>query len=307
MTAVTGAALTGLVLPGGGSRGSWQAGVLLYMGETNRLPTGANVVTCTSVGGINGTGIGMFPPEQFGEAARFVEHLWRTRVRHTSDIWRLRFPMGLPGLWHPSIGLNDALAALLEDVVDLDAVATSGVELRYTAVDLETGTLKLYDQHALAEHGLKPVLATSSFPDAFPPVEIGKRYETDGGVVEIAPLSAALKAGCTAVTVLPTHDPDQLEFVPRETFQTFPGALAVARRVISIQSHDVLRNDLRMCRQVNDWLDKGWLDPACGQRHVDLDVIAPSKQLGNSLDFSGELMDRQLDQGYEDARRYYER
>jgi predicted acylesterase/phospholipase RssA len=182
----------------------------------------------------------------------------------------------------------------------------SGVELRFTAVDLETGTLKIYDQADLALHGLKPVLATSSFPCFFPPVEIEDRYETDGGVTEIAPLASVIDAGCDHILVLPTRDPYQMEPVDRERFQRFPGDLALAKRVIDIQSHDVLRNDLRVCHQVNHWLDKGWLSPETGRRRIELDVIYPSKPLGDSLDFTGSIMDRQIDQGYEDARSHYE-
>jgi NTE family protein len=294
--------MIGLVLSGGGSRGSWQAGALLYLGENNVLPGGVDYLSCTSVGGINGTGISSFPRSEFKKATQHVADLWRTKVTKTSDIWMLRFPVGIPALWKPSIGTNWPLKKLLEDVVDLQDVGKNG-ELRLTAVDLESGELKLYTEHDVAIHGLKPILATSSFPGVFPPEEIDGRFETDGGVRDVAPLGAAIKSGCKQIIVLPTQDPNVMDRVPRSKLKN---ALQVGKRVIDIMSHEVLQNDIRTCKKINSWLRAGWLPPESGMQHVELAVIYPSSPLADSLDFSGDVMKRQIDQGYEDARKHFE-
>jgi NTE family protein len=296
-----GDAVYGLVLPGGGSKGSWQAGAILYMAKHDVLPHGPDWLGCTSVGAVNGVGIASYSKSEFKEAAAEVVRLWREKVTKTSDIWLPRFPLGLPALWKPSYGDNWPLEALLKEVVDPGNVGKD-IKIRFTAVDLESGELKEYDEGDMAVHGMKPVLASSSFPGVFPPVEIDDRYETDGGVRDIAPLGSAIKAGCTHITVLALGNHKDLERVDRAELQN---TLAVGKRVIDIMSHEILENDIKACLKINRWLRKGWLSEESGLREVELDLLSPSKPLGNSLDFSGELMTAQIDQGYEDAKRYY--
>jgi NTE family protein len=310
--------MRGLVLPGGGSRGSWQAGALLYMGESGRFDDGFQFGSGTSVGAINISGVGMFPPEKFPEAAAFIAKMWREDIQKTSDVWSLRFPVGVPALWKPSVGTATALDAFLEKHVDIAAIQKSGVQIRYTAADVETGELVIYSGEDLLEHGVKPIAASASYPMAFPPVEIQQYWLTDGGVRETAPLSAAIKAGCDEIVVIPTRDP---HIVERRSRSEINNALEFGQRCLSIQFHEVLQNDLKACRQHNHWsklpevlrargVPEETIEAVCAElkprKHIDLTVIYPSKPLGTSLDFSGDLMKKQLEQGYEDARSLFE-
>lgn len=310
--------MRGLVLPGGGSRGSWQAGVLLYMGESGRYQGGFPFCSGTSVGGINQSGVGMFAPEEFPEATKFIAKLWREEMNKTSDVWSLRFPVGVPGLWNPSVGTASALDTFLEKHVDFEAIQKSGVQLRYPAVDVETGELIVYSEKDLVEHGIKPIAASASYPMAFPPVEIGSRWLTDGGVRETAPLGEAIAAGCTELVVLPTRDPNKVDFKKRTEMGN---VLEFGLRCLSIQFHEVLQNDIKACRRHNKWaklpevmrekgLPEEQIEAICAEmkprKHIDLTVIYPSKPLGTSLDFSGDMMKRQVDQGYEDAQKHFE-
>jgi NTE family protein len=253
------------------------------------------------VGGINGIGVGSYPKARFKEAAAYVVQLWKERVTKSSDIWVMRQPLGLPALWNPSFGTNRPLKKLLRDVVSIPDVGQD-VQLRFTAVDLLTGELKLYSEVDLALHGLKPIFATSSFPAVFPPEEIEERFETDGGVRDVAPLGTAIKAGCTRLVALPTQNPEAMKKLSKEKLSN---TLQVGKRVIDIMSHEVLQNDIKTCEKINRWVASGWLSPASGMKRVDLDVIYPSKPLGDSLDFSGDMMKRQIEQGYEDARKHF--
>lgn len=309
--------MRGLVLPGGGSRGSWQAGVLLYLGESGQFNDGFQFGSGTSVGAINITGVGMFPPSQFSDAAAFVAKMWREGIQKTSDVWGLRFPVGIPALWQPSVGTAKALDAFLEKHVNIEAIQKSGVQLRYLAVDVESGELIAYSEKDLLEHGIKPIAASASYPMAFPPVEIQHHWLTDGGVRETAPLRAAIKAGCDKIVVVPTRDPHVVDRKPRAEINN---TLAFGQRCLSIQFHEVLQNDLKACRQHNQWsklpevlrargVPEETIDAVCAEmkprKHIDLTVIYPSKPLGASLDFSGDLMKVQLEQGYEDARSFF--
>ena len=307
--------MRGLVLPGGGSRGSWQAGALKYMGESGLYDEGFPFGSGTSVGGINISGVAMFPPNEFKKATEFIENLWREEMTKTSNVWKLRTPLGIPALWQPSVGDASRLDAFLAKHVDIDAIQKSGVEVRYSAVDMETGELVYYTGKDLVEHGIKPIAATGSYPMAFPPVEIEGRWLTDGGVRETAPLGAAIKAGCDEIVVLPTRDPNKVAFKNREDIGN---TVSFGLRCLSIQFHEVLRNDLEACRRYNRWaklpdilrengVSEGVIEDVVAEmeprKHINLTVIHPSEPLGPSLDFSNDQMKRQIEQGYEDARK----
>lgn len=311
-----------LVLSGGGSRGSWQAGFLKYLGEI--LSTGFTFISGTSVGSINAVGLAMYPPEHFSDATIYVHDLWVNHVTRTSDIWQLRKPLGIPSLWNPSVGTNTALEKLLTEVVDVDAVVASGITLRLPAADLETGKLEVFGVGDLARYGIAPVMASASFPIAFPPVEIADWWLTDGGVIDMAPLNEAIEAGAEKILVLATRSPDGVAYKPRKEMKNVIG---VSGRVIDVMTQTVLEGDIRVCEAVNEAVEarelieecipnvpnglrdklQGWIDRNDGsKRKVEVEVIGPSKPLGESLDFSGEMMRAQMDQGYEDAKAAHE-
>jgi len=285
-----------LVMSGGGSRGSWEAGALLYLAEVRTR--GFEFVSGTSVGSVNAAGIAMFPPEKFKEAVAFTVDLWKKRVTKSSDIWSLRFPLGIPGLWNESVGKADALDGLLRDVVDVEKIRTSGVTLRMPAVDVLTGKLVEYDE--TSPDIVKAIMASASFPGVFPAIEDGDMWMTDGGLIDIAPLGAAIRAGASRATVLVTRDPNMVRTVTKEEM----GAVhKFGYRVIDIMSTAILQGDLNTCGLVNELVDAG---KRPGKRKFPFDVISPSVPLGNSLDFSGDLMKRQIDQGYADAKADWE-
>jgi len=284
-----------LVLSGGGTKGSWEAGVLLYLAEQGH--PGFQYISGSSVGAIITGGLAMFPPEQFAEAAAFVEMIWRERIISARNVWRLRWPLGLPGLWNASFGLNAPLRALLEECVDVEKIRSSGIQIRINAVDLLTGTLKVYDQDT--EDIVQAILASSAFPVAFPPVAVGDRLEVDGAVRDFTPVKAAIDAGASDITILLTERSDRLSTVSRDKVRN---SFQVTQRLLRIIFHEIVQNDIHQCQKINGLLDRGLLMPHCGYRQIHLTVIQPSQPLGGPLEFGQDLIDRQLRQGYDDAR-----
>lgn len=284
-----------LVLSGGGSRGSWQAGALKYLGEKGY--GGYGFVSGTSVGSINACGVAMFKPENFSEAVEYITALWTTKVTKTSDIWQLRCPLGIPALWKPSLGTNDQLRKLLTDVVNIPKILESGIALRLPAADLETGALRVYTADDLKEYGVEPVMASASFPVAFPPVDVGGHWMSDGGLIDIAPLGSAIDAGADEIMVIVTRNPKQ---IPYKSRNDMGNTLAVGIRDLDIMEQTVLQDDLRVCGIYNKLIDDG--HEIKGKRKVKLTILYPLEPLGDSLDFSGALMQRQMAQGYSDAK-----
>jgi NTE family protein len=307
--------MRGMVLSGGGSRGAYEAGVLKFMGEMARLAmsgepgwedaavwdfhNGFEVYGATSVGAINATGMAMFPPDQFAEACNYVVSLWLDRVKKTSDIWRIRQPLGIPALWNPSLGVNTPLVKLLTEVVDIEKIKASGIQLHLPAVDLESGDVRHFGVDDLDRYGIDPILASASFPVAFPPVSIADWWLTDGGVMDIAPLKSVIDAGADEIVVILCRNNKHMAYKPRKEMKN---ALEVGMRVLDIMTQAVLLGDLQVVELYNHLIDAAPDHPAVrGKRKIKITTIAPKKPLGEQLDFSAELVRGRIDQGYEDA------
>jgi NTE family protein len=279
--------MIGLVLGGGGSKGSWQAGAVA--GILHRYPMGFDFVSGTSVGAINGAGIAMFPRHEFPIACAFLRESW---TAEKLNIWRLRFPPYLSGLWNPSLGTNDGLKAFIKKRLDPRRIRASGIKLSISAVDLKSGKVVRFDQDY--PEIAKAVLASSSFPIMFPPEPLDGTLYTDGGVKDIVPLSPAIKAGCDEIVVLATADPHNDAHIRRKEVGTVVG---MATRVVELMTTEILENDVRLCQRVN--ADLGTFP---GKRAIRLTIIYPSKPLADSLEFERETMKAQYEQGISDAR-----
>jgi len=311
--------MRGMVLSGGGSRGAYEAGVLKCMGEIARLAmsgepgwedaaawgfhNGFETFGATSVGAINASGLAMFPPSQFAEGCDYVVHLWVDKVKKTSGIWRLRCPFGIPALWNPSLGVSDPLRGLLTEVVDIEKIKASGIQLHLPAVDLESGDVRAFGVDDLDRYGIDPIMASAAFPVAFPPISIADWWLTDGGVVDIAPLKPVIDAGADEIVVILCRNDKGMAYKPR---REMGNALEVGLRVLDIMTQAVLLGDLQMCDIYNHLIDVAPDHPKVrGKRKIKIITVAPEKPLGEQLDFSEKLIKERIDQGYEDARRVF--
>ena len=276
-----------LVLSGGGSKGSWQAGVVKTLADV--YPEGFDVISGTSVGAINAAGLAMFPKKDFRDAAKWLESRWKNDL----SIWKYKFPRYLAGLWSNSLGSNKALKRFLGKHMLPDRIRSSGVKLILTAVDIETGFVSRFTENS--DDLIGAVLASSSFPVMFPMQQIGSTMYTDGGVRDIAPLSPAIRAGVSEVVVVTTTDPY------RPDVATVPkNALKMLARVIDLMATEIILNDVNECKRINKSLEN---HPT--KRAIDIRLIYPSKTLGDSLDFGKDLMRSQFRLGMEDAAGYF--
>ena len=290
---------TGLVLPGGGSKGAFQVGVIDYLAKNNICPMGIDFVSGVSVGALNALAVASYAASasQLELASIKLHKVWDFLGKDT-DIWKLRWPPLLAALWNPSIGLNLPLKRILEEFVDTGEIRKSGVKVRVSAVDLLSGELHEFDETFWSL--IPPVLASSSFPLAFPPEVIGSFIYTDGGVRDISPLKSAIDYGCDRVIVICNRDPYNTQRIGsdqvKNTFQ-------VAMRCIDIMEHEILRNDIVHCQKVNQAIERGAANPR--RRKIQLEVIYPSLALGAPLHFNKELISSRVKQGLADAKKFY--
>ena len=150
----------------------------------------------------------------------------------------------------PSIFLFTPVEQKINTSIDPAAVLASGIKLRITAVALESGRARVFnEQGVMLESGFRSPLrdvirASASIPIAFPPVMLigpnGWEQYIDGGVRENVPLQAAVDAGAHRVyAVLP--NPLSVDFT---TAFSPPRMINIAGRTVDLVLHEAQQNDM---------------------------------------------------------------
>jgi NTE family protein len=298
---------TGLCLSGGGAKGAFQVGVFEYLLEHPELfPNGFNDGSHTSVGAISGSGLACFKPgpEQIRQYTEFLVECWSS-ITQTSDIWDLRWPPYLAGLWNPSVGRNTPLKGLLKKLLQSRFKdMASGTRTEVAAWDLLSGqpVYFLLNECKTLDEVVSRIAASGSYPLALPPEEIQQYFCTDGGIVAIAPADRLIKAGCDHILAVVCRSPDHLDAMKKEDLQSVP---AVGARCLDGMESAIVQANLEQIRLWNLLVDAGH-PKAQGKRHIKLDVITPVAPLGNPLDFSPPLSVRRRKVGYDSAKMYFE-
>ena len=175
----------------------------------------------------------------------------------------------------------------IQSNIDPAKVAASGIELRITAVALESGKLRIIDQNgSFLDSGVQvplrdAVRASASIPIAFPPIPLfsgpnGMENYVDGGGRENVPIQSAVEAGAHrvyAVLLTPTI-PDLAG-----GFQTI---FKIAGRAINLVLDEAQRNDI---------------DPFRGFG-VPVTIIAPTFLVHDTLAVDPGLISINMDYGY---------
>lgn len=295
----------GLSLSGGGARGAFEVGVLEYVAEHPDLyPDGFARGCGCSVGAVNLGGLVQFAPgsQQIGQFVGFMTKCWE-RLGKTEDVWTKRFPPFLAGLWNPSIGDNAPLRKLLGSLIDFKA-AGEGTPCDVAAWDLLSGKGVYFALHEAKTQDelISFILASSSFPLAFPPEKVGDYYCTDGGIFDIAPVGNLIRGGCDHILAVVCRNPKHPDVIEKKNMGT---VLQLGTRCLDGMESEVVRGDLEKVRLWNLLVEVG--HPAAeGKKKIEMDVILPQEPLGEALDFSPALTIRRRKIGYETARVYFE-
>lgn len=172
-----------LVLSGGGSHGAFGVGVLSGWRESGRPEF--DVVTGVSTGALIATHAFLGAPED----DKVLEEIYTT-VRD-GDIFRKRWFFTLP--FSSSIAtlapLERLIARTVTDETIARVTAAGPRKIFIGTTNLDEGRLKVWDMSALARAGdyatyRAVLLASSSVPGLYPPVEINGALHCDGGVRE---------------------------------------------------------------------------------------------------------------------------
>ncbi len=213
----------GLVLSGGGARGSAHVGVLKVMEEL-RIPVDYVVGTSMGsiVGGLYATGLS---PADMEEAFRSVD--WATAFNDKPERKRISFrfkeddfqallPIELgvgKGGFSTRSGvingqkINFILRVMAADAVGVDRFDELQVPFRAVATDLQTGAAVVLDHGDLA----LAMRASMSVPGVFTPVEIDGRALIDGGLAMNLPISVAQQMGADRIIAVDVGTPPKTD------------------------------------------------------------------------------------------------
>ena len=275
----------GLVLSGGGARGAYEVGVLDWIATHRpRVLDHIRVVTGASVGAVNGMFIasrGCTP-----QAVRELVDVWSGLVLPDLMSFSFRQSMKMLGAGgvrlfrrrtSPPVGLFQAggLQDLISESVlwdGLHEVVQSGRmdAVAVAATEIGTGRTHIFVDHApgrpsprwphdrtmigistpvRAEH----VLASTSIPFLFAPIQVGDYWYTDGGVRQNTPLSPALRLGAERLLAISLAGPDHRP----ETPGVFPGLGQLLGKLFNSLFLDRMMWDLDRLDRINDVLAAG--------------------------------------------------
>jgi NTE family protein len=280
-------ARVGLVLPGGGARGAYQAGVLKAIVEL--LPPGAPnpfaIVSGTSAGGINAAVLATCALDLVGGVRRLCE-VWenfsvekvfradgRTVMRSGLRALVTLAAAGVGiGRFNPRALLDNApLRELLDRELRFEAIdsALAAGALRAVAVtaagyacaravSFYQGVPELHPWRRArregrpARLGLDHLMASVAVPFIFPAACIDQQeYFGDGAVREHAPLSAAIHLGADRLLVIGVRDEDAAANAPASGVPQRPSFGQIAGYLLDALFQDGLYSDLERVTRVN--------------------------------------------------------
>jgi NTE family protein len=308
----------GLVLTGGGARGSYQAGALLAIAEithAHELPF--RVISGSSAGSVNATYLASHAHD-FGRATRGLLDLWacieprqvfRTDVptlAKTAAEWIA--DLGFGGVVGAGRGkalldtapLTDLLRRHfdrggLERALERELVHGIGV----TATSYESGLAVTFFEGAEA---IKPwnrvtrlgvrtkleichIMASSAIPIFFPAIPIEGEWYADGSIRLATPLSPAVRMGAEkilAIAVRPSRD--AVPPLPTAVLPAYPTAAEAAGVLLDAMFLDALESDVERASRINQTLK--FLSPDVRAKNVvplkpvELLVLRPSRDPG---------------------------
>lgn len=272
--------MKGLVLSGGGGRGAYEYGVYRALHEGG---VRFDVIAGTSVGAITAAFIAS------GKSFDEVEALWDEMgtfriMQPRGDVWA--FPRWTHLLY------TSPLRKFLEEHLDMEAVKRSLVHLRLTAVNANTGELRVFRNKDI---NIDVLMASSAIPLLFPLVYIDGEPYWDGGAVANTPIGPAIEAGATEIyTVLLSPMGAKALEAPKNLWEAIT-------RVSDLRLLGSLKEDIKNAQAINKLIERGLADPRW--RRVDFHVISPSDGLGVTtvLNFSAKKAKELIAAGYADG------
>ena len=308
--------MTGLILPGGGARNAYQAGVLKAIGDM--LPEDVEnpfpVICGTSSGALNAVLLAS-SATRFREGVDRLYGIWANfhvgKVFKTDSWtaiksgvrWGLTFLTGGLGKGQPrSVLDNSPMREMLErhirfariqQAIDTGAlravsVTTSGYTSG-TSITFYQGTEDLAPWRRTRRLGkrtemtLNHLMASSAIPVLFPAVKLRNEYYGDGSMRQSAPLSPALHLGANRLLIIGVRNPVP-DMAPEEGADIpYPSFGHISGYIFDTLFMDSLDADIERMRRINHTIsetrDKQVEYKDSSLRQIDYLVISPSRDV----------------------------
>jgi NTE family protein len=281
-----------LVHSGGGSKGSWGAGVIKHL--LGDLKINYDIYCGVSVGAINSAFLAQFPAGQEVEAAENITEWWGKL--DNSKIYKRWEPFGrLHAPWRQSFYDSSPLQTLIRENVSLDTIRDSGKIVSAGTINVKSGKYHTFDQ--TDDDFISAVLASSAFPGMLCPIKMKDSLWIDGGSKELSPIRAAIEFGATEIDVI-TSSPE----IRVKKFIENPSIVDILKRVIDLSTDKILSNDIDKILMHNKLAAAGITD----KKVIKLQIFRPHNNLiEDVLDFTPWKIREMLELGYEDGKRLY--
>jgi NTE family protein len=308
--------VTGLILPGGGARNAYQAGVLKAIGDM--LPEDAEnpfpVICGTSSGALNAVLLAS-SATRFREGVDRLYGIWANfhvgKVFKTDTWtalksglrWGLTFLAGGLGKGQPmSVLDNSPMREMLErhirfariqQAIDSGAlravsVTTSGYTSG-TSITFFQGIKDLVPWKRTRRLGkrtemtLNHLMASSAIPVLFPAVKLRNEYYGDGSMRQSAPLSPALHLGANRLLIIGVRNPVP-DVAPDDAIDIpYPSFGHISGYIFDTLFMDSLDADIERMRRINHTIsetrDKQVEYKDTSLRQIDYLVISPSRDV----------------------------
>jgi len=308
--------ITGLILPGGGARNAYQAGVLKAIGDM--LPEDASnpfpVICGSSAGALNAVLLAS-SATRFQEGVDRLYGIWANF--HVGKVfkadawaairsglkWGLAFLPGRLATRQPvSILDNSPLRGLLESHIRfarIQQAIDSGdlLAVSVTASGYTTGKSVTFYQGATGlmpwkrtrrvgqptELTLNHLMASSAIPVLFPAVKLRNEYFGDGSMRQTAPLSPALHLGANRLLVIGVRNASMDEPPEEGVSIPYPSLGHITGYIFDTLFMDSLDADIERMRRINHTITETrnkrveFQDTAL--RQIDYLVISPSSDI----------------------------
>jgi len=276
---------TAFVLSGGGAKGAFQVGALLYLCKIKKIVP--DIVVGISTGSLQGLAVAQ-------QDVDLLEQVWRG-IKKDSDIYTksvFNYIMCLLGLRNGIYGF-DGLKKILRRFFSKEKLLASPTEFYAGKVSLQSGNIVYVGKQNMT---VEDILSSCTIPVFFPTVySIGQQW-VDGGVRDIVPLKKAIDSGADVIYVI-LCSPKCTNFV----YKKYKNVVEVLERTLDVLLNEIYINDIETAERINDMIDK--FGPFGNYRKIDIKVIEPQFDITDSLEFNPSKIKRGIDHGIECARK----
>ncbi len=241
---------TALVLSGGGAKGAYQVGVVKQLYE---MGISFDLISGTSIGALNGALMSEFIHRGLSsqEMCIRLEKAWLGFQKFLSINWSGFFRNILSPSKIPSVYTNKYIKKTLYKYIPANRRFSdyTKCQLSVTGTNLSCRELQIFDFNSKVPV-VEAVLASMSYPVAFPAVNIDGDIIIDGGALSNAPLKEAIQWGARNIYLV-FLQPLKMEKGKILDAGEDYSALEVVGEFLDMVANRLMYGDLKRAEQIN--------------------------------------------------------